>query len=169
LLFNIERGGLPLFGIPQYCVQINVYTGDGHLWVARRSATKPTFPGMLDNCVGGGIPSGEGWLEATARECLEEAGIPMDWTAANIKFIEPISSSKNAMPLAYMTQTSYGINAEVLFCFDLYVQKEFVPRVCDGEVDQFYCWSTEQVSKAVVDDEFCDGCDLVTIDFLQRH
>lgn len=43
-----------------YGVHINGYVGDaaaagGHrLWVARRSATKPTWPGMLDHIVAGG-------------------------------------------------------------------------------------------------------------------
>ena len=43
-----------------YGVHINGYVGDvaaaggQRLWVARRSATKPTWPGMLDHIVAGG-------------------------------------------------------------------------------------------------------------------
>lgn len=31
-----------------------VENGEKHLWVAKRSATKQTFPGMLDHLVAGG-------------------------------------------------------------------------------------------------------------------
>lgn len=44
-----------LFGVKRYGVHINGYTvsdnGDVNMWLARRSATKQTFPGLLDNMV----------------------------------------------------------------------------------------------------------------------
>ena len=46
------------FGARAYGVHVNGYvrTPDGgiELWVARRSKTKPTWPGMLDHIVAGG-------------------------------------------------------------------------------------------------------------------
>ena len=41
-----------------------------------RSKNKPTFPGMLDNMVAGGISVGIGIKETMIKECEEEAGIP---------------------------------------------------------------------------------------------
>ena len=44
-----------LFGVTQYGVHVNGYTyqrGEGlHMWLGKRSATKPTFPGQLDQMV----------------------------------------------------------------------------------------------------------------------
>lgn len=52
--FVIERAGTPLFGISQFGAHLNAYVrepdGTIKLWVARRSRTKQTWPGMLDNC-----------------------------------------------------------------------------------------------------------------------
>ena len=53
----IERAAAPLFGIKAYGVHINGFCrkADGlHLWVARRSSTKPTWPGLLDHIAAGG-------------------------------------------------------------------------------------------------------------------
>lgn len=45
-----------LLGIRQYGVHMNgyIYDADNELkmWIGRRSPTKPTYPGMLDNIVG---------------------------------------------------------------------------------------------------------------------
>ena len=47
---------LGLLGIRQYGVHMNgyIYDADNELkmWIGRRSLTKPTYPGMLDNTVG---------------------------------------------------------------------------------------------------------------------
>ncbi|RUP46101.1 hypothetical protein BC936DRAFT_147355 [Jimgerdemannia flammicorona] len=55
IAFVFERAGAPLLGIPSYGVHLNAYVreDDGMLkmWIARRSLTKQTWPGMLDNCV----------------------------------------------------------------------------------------------------------------------
>lgn len=50
----MERAATPLFGIPTFGVHVNGFVrkrnGIIHLWVARRALTKPTWPGVLDNC-----------------------------------------------------------------------------------------------------------------------
>lgn len=47
-----------------------------YIWVPRRSRTKSTYGGMLDNTVAGGISSGMGVLETVVKESMEEASIP---------------------------------------------------------------------------------------------
>lgn len=46
-------------------VHINGYVtlpdGSKELWVAKRSSTKPTWPGKLDHIAAGGQPHGLGW------------------------------------------------------------------------------------------------------------
>jgi hypothetical protein len=53
--FVMERASTPLFGISTFGVHLNAYTkneeGEIFMWVARRALTKPTYPGLLDNCV----------------------------------------------------------------------------------------------------------------------
>src|SRR5262249_44574391 len=60
-LAYIERAASRFFGTMTYAVHLNgvvEYAGRApQLWIARRSETKATDPGMLDNVVAGGI----GW------------------------------------------------------------------------------------------------------------
>jgi len=54
ILFRIERSASSLLGVNSYGCHINGYVkkdGQYYIWIARRSKTKPTFPGMLDNFV----------------------------------------------------------------------------------------------------------------------
>ena len=54
ILFTIERAAVGIFGIKAYACNVNGYIKKGNsycLWIARRSKTKETFPGMLDNLV----------------------------------------------------------------------------------------------------------------------
>ncbi|KAL2929282.1 Nudix hydrolase 20 chloroplastic [Bienertia sinuspersici] len=62
-----------------YGVHMNGYveTSQKFLWVGKRSLTKPTFPGMLDHLVAGGLPHGIPCGENMIKECEEEAGIPI--------------------------------------------------------------------------------------------
>lgn len=51
-VFTLERAACALFGFATYGVHLTAYEGEGEnmkLWVPRRSKTKPTYPGMLDN------------------------------------------------------------------------------------------------------------------------
>jgi hypothetical protein len=61
-LMLVERASASLLGIRAYGVHINGYVtlpnGEVELWVAKRSATKQTFPGKLDHLVAGGLPAG---------------------------------------------------------------------------------------------------------------
>ena len=63
-LFNISRGAANVFGIFSYGIHVNGFTWLPdkeqpealrlHMWVARRSREKPTWPGRLDHIVAGG-------------------------------------------------------------------------------------------------------------------
>jgi Domain of unknown function (DUF4743) len=55
----VERAAAPHLGMRAYGVHVNGYVRDAargtlKLWVARRSATKQTWPGKLDHIVAGG-------------------------------------------------------------------------------------------------------------------
>ena len=78
-LARIERAAVKRFGIRGRAVHLNgiVETDAGRaMWVARRSATKATDPGKLDNLVGGGVAAG-----LDAWQTLHE-GVPRGGRAA---------------------------------------------------------------------------------------
>lgn len=72
LLWTIERSASALFGIITYGIHLTAYVEIGEhkmrekntkfgmlIWIPRRSKTKQTYPGMLDNTVAGGLAAGE--------------------------------------------------------------------------------------------------------------
>ena len=100
-VFELERSACALFGVVTYGVHMNIYKEvdvDGkkslQVWTPTRSQTKQTcvypsfhsgvgnlsscerrFPGLLDNSVAGGLPSGMSMFESMVKECMEEASI----------------------------------------------------------------------------------------------
>jgi len=75
----IERAASRFFGTMTYAVHLNGIVEEPgrapQLWIARRSETKATDPGMLDNVVAGGVGWGMGIEETLVKECWEEAGM----------------------------------------------------------------------------------------------
>jgi len=129
------------------------------MWVARRSPTKQTWPGKLDQIVAGGISCGEGIQETLIRECAEEASIPDEL-------------AKTATPagcVSYFFEDERGLFPEVQFVFDLQLPQNFQPVNSDGEVGEFYCWSIDKVKDKIATEEFKPNCALVVLDFLIRH
>ncbi len=71
----IERAAVRALGLSTKAVHLNAWTPDGKIWVARRSLSKSTDPGMWDTLVGGLVAQGEELELALVRECGEEAGL----------------------------------------------------------------------------------------------
>jgi len=162
--FLLERAAAAAFGIKAYGVHVNGYVrgadGRERLWVARRSAAKPTWPGMLDHLVAGGQPHGVSPMENVVKECQEEASIP----EALARTARPVGA------VAYETLGPRGVGRDVLFCFDLELPESFVPVPQDGEVDEFMLLDVSDAAALVRDTrQFKPNCNLVVIDFLVRH
>ncbi len=159
----IERAAVPLLGVRAYGVHMNGFVrgADGlKMWVARRSLSKPTGPGKLDQMVAGGQPADIGVYGNMLKECAEEAGIPRD-IARHVRAVGAIT---------YALETSVGFRPDLIFNFDLELPADFSPVNTDGEVDAFCLWPMEQVMETVRDsDAFKFNCALVIIDFLVRH
>ena len=51
----------------------------------------PSFPGLLDNTVAGGIPSGIPIFETLLKECMEEASIEADVIKEHARAVGAIS------------------------------------------------------------------------------
>ncbi|CAB3664717.1 NUDIX hydrolase [Paraburkholderia rhynchosiae] len=167
-LAYIERAASRFFGTMTYAVHLNgvvEYTDGGaprgapRLWIARRSHTKATDPGMLDNVVAGGI----GWgfsIEATiVKECWEEAGIP-----------EEIAVRAVAGRTAHVLQSlPEGTQAEQIFIYDLALPADFAPRNQDGEVGEHRLARIDEVARWIEEGAMTVDASLATLDCLLRR
>ncbi|EEE69452.1 nudix hydrolase 20, chloroplastic [Oryza sativa Japonica Group] len=161
--FSLERAAAPYFGIKAYGVHMNGYVekeGQKFLWIAKRSDTKQTFPGMLDHLVAGGLPYGISCEENVIKECEEEAGIPRS-----------ISSNATSVgAISYMDIEGFRYKRDVLFCYDLKLPPDFVPNNEDGEVGSFRLIPVPHAANIIRRTHFFKpNCNLVIIDFLFRH
>lgn len=163
-LLCIERAAAQLFGITAYGVHVNGYVtlpnGEKELWVARRSSTKPTWPGLLDHIVAGGQPHGISPTANVVKECSEEANIPQDLAETAVA----------VGAVSYKGVTEGNLKGDVLFCYDLHLPLDFTPENMDGEVDEFMRLPLSEVAELIqTTQDFKPNVNLVIIDFLVRH
>lgn len=162
-LLRMERAAVPLFGVRAYGVHVNGFVRDGgevRMWIARRSAAKDTYPGMLDNFVAGGQPIGIGLLENVVKEAGEEAGVPPEIASAAVA----------VGAVSYCHETPDGLKPDVQFAFDMALPPDFEPRNADGEIEEFTLWPVAKVMEVTRETrDFKFNCNLVNIDFFVRH
>ncbi|XP_040919130.1 thiamin pyrophosphokinase 2 [Toxotes jaculatrix] len=162
-LMWMERAATSLFGVKRYGVHINGYTvsdsGEVSMWLARRSPTKQTYPGLLDNVAAGGLAAGVGIKHTVVKECEEEACIP----AYIAEAAHPVTT------VSYTYEDEEGVFPECQFVFDLKLPLEFRPRVGDGEVQDFYLLPMDKVKELLATDDFKPNSAMVVLDFLIRH
>jgi 8-oxo-dGTP pyrophosphatase MutT (NUDIX family) len=167
-LAYIERAASRFFGTMTYAVHLNgvVEYADGalskgapQLWIARRSDTKATDPGMLDNVVAGGIGWGFGVAETIVKECWEEAGIP-----------EEIAGRAVAGRTAHVLQSlPEGTQAEQIFIYDLALPADFAPRNQDGEVGEHRLARIDEAARWIEEGAMTVDASLATLDCLLRR
>lgn len=170
LVLSMEKVATPLFGIVTYGVQLLAYQSSTlrpKLWIARRSKTKRTFPGMLDSTVGGGIRSDETPIECLIREAEEEASFDAELTKKH-------SRSVGVVTYANLTDERNGgeigcLRPEVQFCYDMQVDENITPVPGDGEVEAFELMDVGQLQASLAKEEFAPTNSLVVLDFLIRH
>jgi len=162
-LAYIERAAARFFGTMTYAVHLNgiVKYADRapQLWIARRSDTKATDPGMLDNVVAGGIAWGLSIEETIAKECWEEAGIEAAIAA-------------NAVPgrtVHVLQSLPEGTQAEQIFIYDLMLPEDFAPHNQDGEVGEHRLARIDEVARWIEDGEMTVDASLATLDCMLRH
>jgi 8-oxo-dGTP pyrophosphatase MutT (NUDIX family) len=129
-VFLLERAAARMFGVTSYAVHVNGVVGAGaacHMWIARRTRTRPIDPGMLDNLVGGGLAAGLTLAQTLAKEGWEEAGIAPG----------PMSRAVACGRIALLREVPEGVQAETIFVHDLELPEDFRPDNQDGEVAEF--------------------------------
>lgn len=164
--FLLERAAARYFGVHTYAAHVNGLVdeaGPTLMWFARRSATKPIDPGLLDNLVGGGVAAGHGIEDTVAKESWEEAGI--DAAVA-------LTARRTGTVDVWRTRPD-GLQRETVFMHDLILPRDFAPAGQDGEVVGHRLVDLEGAAQLVAN---FDGPDVVTLeaslvalDCLLRH
>ena len=137
--FEMERAAYRFFGLRSHAVHVNGFTQDGFLWCGRRSLTKPTDPGMLDNIAAGGLPVGESLQLCSVREMAEEAGL------AEALALTAVANGQ----VTTCRSVSRGWHHETLWVYNLMVPADVQPVNQDGEVAEFNLLSPQQVVQAI--------------------
>ncbi|KAG0222738.1 hypothetical protein BGW41_005863 [Actinomortierella wolfii] len=162
----IERSACGLFGVHAYGVHINGYVKKGprpqdvDMWIARRSLTKQTYPGMLDNMVAGGLAYGHSPQYTVVKECMEEASIPK----------EIAQHAHPASTISYVKLLKDGqTQPETQIVYDLEVPADFKPTPNDSEVADFRRWTLDECLLAIRQGQFKPNCACVQLDFMIRR
>ena len=161
---TIERAASRFWGMLTLGAHCNGYVADGagrptHLWIARRSDTKPTDPGRLDNLIGGGVPAGQSPREAVIREGWEEAGLEPAQMAGLV--------TGGLVDLE--CDVPEGRQHERLHVFDLALAPDVVPRNVDGEVAEHRLMTVAEALARAAAGELTTDAALATLDFAVRH
>ncbi|WP_420550245.1 NUDIX hydrolase [Litorivicinus lipolyticus] len=163
MVATVPRGCVPYLGIQAFGVHANGFVrehGELKMWVAKRSETKPTFPGQWDNMVGGGLTAGMSPDDVLAKEAEEEAALDMSRAIS----VQP------AGILSYCHASDGGLRNNALYLYDIEVPAGWTPTPNDGEVERFELWDMPRLRACI--EHTCDfkyNCNLVIMDFMLRH
>ena len=157
--FRLERSAFRTFGFRSMATHINGYTKSASLWLGRRSETKATDPGKLDNIAAGGISADETPWICAIRELWEEAGVPTQIADQ----LEPVGRIHMRRPIP-----ARGFHDEQLYIYDLELPDHFVPTNHDGEVSGFIEVSPAEAAARILADEFTSDAAFVTADYILR-
>jgi 8-oxo-dGTP pyrophosphatase MutT (NUDIX family) len=151
-LFNMNNLGSQIFGVISFGVHLIAWTDTPEerlYWLQRRAMTKVMHPGKLDTVAGGGIRVGEKAIDAMAREALEEAGIPEDFSFSHLKACGAISYH-----LSYSFLNSPGSFPHVVFAYEMEMPGDMIPKPNDGEASEFVTMTESQIMDALFGDDF---------------
>jgi 8-oxo-dGTP pyrophosphatase MutT (NUDIX family) len=164
LLAVFERAASRFWGTLTFGAHCNGYVADEAgrpqaLWIARRSFSKPTDPGLLDNLIGGGVPHGQSPAEAVLREGWEEAGLQ----PAQMHALQAGSVLRLARDIPE------GFQHEWLSVYDLALPAGLVPCNQDGEVAELRCLPIAEALALAASEQMTVDAGLVTLDFALRR
>ena len=162
-LMMIERGAASILGVRKYGVFLNGYTaidGQIHMWIAKRSPHKDSYPSLFDCMVGGAISLELSPLDTLYKESKEEAGLSF----------REVSSAIPVGYISYLKKFGNQVENGLIFVHDITLPNEFCPNPIDGEVDKFELWSMQKLKKVIeTDGTFKYNCYPVVADFFVRH
>lgn len=161
-LLLMDRMHVPGFGVRAYGVHLNgfVVKPDGiYLWIGTRADDRIVEPGKLDNMVAGGQPADLSISDNLLKEANEEAGLSASLAR----------KARAGSVVSYCFETPKGLRNDTLFCYDLEMPEDVIPRNTDGEISDFTLLPLEEVLDIVRDtDRFKFNVNLVILDFAMR-
>ncbi len=142
-------------------------TSDPKLWISKRSQTVAVYPGLLDNCVAGGISTGEIPFESLVREAHEEASLPENLVRQKAKACGTLS-------YFHARDRRAGgelglLQPDVQFLFEVELPDEVHLKPFDDEVEWYQLWDVKQIKYALAAKLFKPSFALVILDFFIRH
>jgi 8-oxo-dGTP pyrophosphatase MutT (NUDIX family) len=160
----IERASARFWGTLTLGAHCNGYCVDGSgrisdLWIARRSPTKTTDPGKLDNLIGGGVGLGQTPEQALLREAGEEAGLGAP----------DLGARERGRIIAIERDVVEGLQVERIHVFDLELPSGRCPVNRDGEVADFRCVPIDEALAIAAGGQMTVDASLVTLDFALRR
>jgi 8-oxo-dGTP pyrophosphatase MutT (NUDIX family) len=163
-LANLERAASRFWGTLTLAAHLNGYVADAqgrptHLWIAQRSTSKSTDPGLFDNVVAGGVPSGQTPLQTLVREAWEEAGLRPQQVRPRLL---------NGPVIRIQRALSHGWQLEDIHCFDLPFAAHWQPRNQDGEVQGFECLPIKKALALAASASMTADAAAVTLNFAHR-
>lgn len=156
----IERGVVRPLGLLTRAVHLSGWSTNGHLWVARRSLTKATDPGMWDTLVGGLISSQEDIQVGLVRESDEEAGLEAQDIAARTP-LRTIARMLRQVPEGYQVE-------DVLTC-ECVLPAHAIPKNRDGEVMEIQLMAPVTIFNMLIQGAFTVEASIVLAEDLLRR
>lgn len=166
-VLDMDGGGVDVFGIVNFSVHMIgwVMTSEGtEIWIPRRALTKMSFPGMLDNTVGGCLASGERPIDGIVRECEEEICPDPVYTRLNIK-----ACGTDSFQLTVSDLLEPACQHQVQYLFEIELRQDIIPRIGDGEVGDLLLTTLDEVRQVMRDGKFKLTCKLTCMAFFIRH
>ena len=158
-LFDVERAAARPFGLATQAVHVNATVGE-NMWLARRSFSKATDPGMLDNLVGGGIGAKLSVHDTLVKEAWEEAGIPA----------ELAQRATAAGSVELLREVEEGVQSERIHVYELELPSDFAPANQDGEVAEFRLVPLAEARRLIEEtDELTVDAALVALEYFNRR
>jgi 8-oxo-dGTP pyrophosphatase MutT (NUDIX family) len=163
-LARIERAASRFWGTLTFGAHATGYVAgiDGRaekIWIAQRSFSKSTDPGLFDNLIGGGVPQGQTAAEALVREGFEEAGLRP----------AQLAGMKAAGVLRLARDIPEGFQHEWIHAFDVELPAGLQPQNQDGEVAGFSLMPAAEAMALASGTAMTVDSALVTLDFGLRH
>ena len=157
-LLKVQRLLGPFFGFQFFGVHLNGYLKKNKkyfMWIGKRSK-KGNFPNDFDQVAAGGLPFNIDVKKNLIKESREEANI-------NKKLV---LKSKYQGTISYRVETNLGLSRYILYCYNLELPNDFIPKNNDGEIVDFYLWPIKKILKIIKETrKFKFDCALVIILF----
>ncbi|KAH8598191.1 thiamine pyrophosphokinase [Bisporella sp. PMI_857] len=166
-VLDMDGSGAGILRFPGGGVHMIGYfnTKDGlRYWIPRCAQTKLSYPGMLDNTVGGSLQSGEDPVECIIREADEEASLSQDFTRQHVK-----SSRVLSFQMAQWDDGDPGFQAQLMYLYEIELPEGLILKPNDEEVDSFSVMTLDEIKDALAKGEFKLNCAMTWIAYMIRH